>query len=257
MSFVLLTLISGIVLAVVPVVLVRLLRKKWEMPKGVFWKAGLCLLVIEVFYITLVSNAAPMLPAVITGNPISNTIFFAVFIGLFFELGRYVVLDKVMKYIRSRKEGIYFGICWSALETILLGLMMLLGAYGMQVISSTTDLSSLLPGATTADIEQMKMWSQLAVTMAKNPILALTPILERVSGMIVDVALTLLMIFGFYRGTTKFVWVAVLLRVLFSASVTYAASKDILTGEAVYLIYASLALILIKELKKLYPAHDR
>jgi|WetSurMetagenome_2_1015567.scaffolds.fasta_scaffold152490_2 uncharacterized membrane protein YhfC len=255
MNFILFSAVSALFLIILPIIVNGRFRKIWQMPKGIFVRAGLALLVIEVFYFTVASNMIAGWPVIVNAHPIVRALCTGLLAGLFYELGRYLVLDKIFKQVRSWREGIYFGFCWSALETVLLGIILVISVSGMQILVSSPDIASKIPEATSADAEQIKILQQEVVTMlGQSPVMALAPVFERVCLMIMDIALSLLMILGFYSGTTKFAWAAVGFRALFMASVMYAGGINVYAGEAMFLVYALLALLLMRQIRKSFPA---
>jgi len=254
MNFIVFSAVSSVLLIVVPAIVASRFRAKWKMPKRMFVKTGIMLLIVEVFYFTVVSNLISFWPEIETIDPVSRALILGLIAGLFFELGRYVVLDKVMKQVRSWREGIYFGFCWGALETVLLGIILLISVFGMQAISVTPDIAATIPNATTAQIDQLKTLQDETLSLMKqSPFLAFSPVLERASLMVIDIALSLLMILGFYRGTTKFAWGAVFLRTLFMASTIYVGSINVVAGEAVFAVYAVIFFLFIKQIRKFFP----
>jgi len=167
------------------------------------------------------------------------------------ELGRFLVLDKMMKGVRTLREGVYFGLGWSGLETALLGMVIVIGVFGVQTLVATTDLSARFPDASKTDIEQIQSFQkQAAELMQGNPLAGLTPLLERGSMLVIDIALTLLILLGLYRGLTSYIWAAAGLRTLFSAALVYAGGLNVYAGEAVFLISGILAWLLARQLKK-------
>ncbi len=254
MNYILFSAVSALLLILVPIIINRRFRKSWKMPKGMFVRAGLSLLVIEVFYFTLASNVLLGFPAVIDSSPIVKSLCAGLLAGLFYELGRYVVLDKLLKQVRTVREGIYFGFCWSAMETVILGIVLLVGVFGMQMLLNTPDISAQLPDATATDIEQIKTLQEDTIqVLAQNPWMAFTTVIERASLIFVDIALSLLMILGFYMGTTGFAWMAVGIRTVFVASVSLAGGINLLAAEGVFVIFALIAFLMIKRITPVFP----
>lgn len=256
MTFLILSCLCGLVLAVTPFWLARFLRAKWKMPKGLFLKAGFALLVIEVIQLAAVGNATSIWPGIVLEwPPYLQAVVFGVLTGLFTELGRFLVLDKMMKKVRDLKEGIYFGLGWSGVSTALIGLIMILGAIGMIVFTTGGDLSARFPEASKADLEQLRTFQKQAEDLMQgNPVFALAPVLERAATGVIDAALTLLILLCYQKVDMKYVWAAVGVRAVFAGLLIYAASLNNLLAEAVFLLCGVLALLLLRQIKNSYSA---
>jgi uncharacterized membrane protein YhfC len=255
-TFIVLCVISGAILITVPFLIARKLRIKWKMPKGLFFRAGLSFLLVEIFYYTVITNLIPSWNNFETLPGIVRSLIIGVIAGLFYELGRFLCLDRFFKKVRSYKEGIYFGLSWNAVETIIFGIFLIFGILAMQMIINTPDLKAALPNAAPADIEQIgQIRDEMLSVVNDNPYLALTTILERAVLMLADIVLSLVMILGFFRGTTKYAWLAVLLRTIFWTSVLFASEINLIAGEAAFAVYGIIAVISIPKIKNLFPAH--
>jgi len=255
MGFLILSCFSGLVMAAAPFWVARALRQRWKMPKGLFFKAGLALLIIEVIHLAAIGNATSLWPQVLEWPLYLQAMVFGAVTGLFTELGRFLVLDRMMKCVRTFKEGIYFGLGWSGVSTALIGLIMVLGVIGMMAFTATEDLASRFPEASKTDIEQLQTFQkQAADLMQGNPIFGLAPLLERASVTIVDIALTLLILLVFQRGSTKYVWAAAGLRSVFAGLLIYTASLSNILAEVAFLVCGLAAFFLIRQIKNSYSA---
>jgi uncharacterized membrane protein YhfC len=255
MTFLIFSCFSGLVLAAAPFWAVRVLRSRWKMPKGLFFKAGISLLIIEVIHMAAVGNATSVWPAVLEWPLYLQALVFGAAAGLVTELGRFLVLDKFMKSVRTFKEGIYFGLGWGGVSTALIGMIMVTGVIGMLSFTTAGDLAARFPDASKSDIEQLQGFQkQAADLMQGNPLFGLAPLFERAATAIIDIALTLLILLALQRGENKFVWAAVGLRALIAGLQIYAVSINIVFAEAVFLICGTVAYFLIVRIKKSYPA---
>jgi len=251
MTFIILACISGIVLAVAPFWASRVLRSRWKMPRGLFFKAGLAMLVIEVIHLAAIGNATSAWPQIMEWPVYLRALVFGVTTGLFVELGRFLVLDKMMKGVRSLKEGIYFGLGWNGLETAMLGIAIVIGIFGAQTLVSTNDLATSFPEASKSDIEQLKTFqNQAAELMRTNAVVGLAPILERGSMMVIDISLTLLILLALARGMTSYIWAAVAFRALFSGVLVLAGDLNGIATEIVPLAFGIMAFLLAWKIRK-------
>lgn len=260
MIFLVLTAVTGIVLFAGTVYFYKKFSKDFGLPKKIFWKAGFFLLLIELFYLTVVGNATSIWPVLLTIGTLQKALLLGLVSGLFFELGKFVILDRVMKDIRSYQQGIFFGFGWQGVETLFLGVLIFLSVFGMQILVNTTDLSAVMPNAGTQEIEQLKTYQQDAKQLLAgnsftngNAFVAMAPLLERGAGMLVDIALSLLMILGLIKGEFKYVWLAVGVRALFVFLLVYLSEFNPILPEAVFVVFGIAAWFGIKKIKAFYP----
>jgi uncharacterized membrane protein YhfC len=256
MLFILLTAVSGIILFIVPMVLAGKFSKRWNIPKRAFWKAGLALLIIEVFQLAVIGNATSTWPSLLEMPLIAKAAIFGIFYGLFYELGRFVVLDKVMKNVRSFRQGFYFALGWSGVETMVLGIAIFVGSIGMMVIINNKDIATSFPNMPPDQIEMMTEYQKQSQELIQgNPLLGLAPVLERSCQFLFDVAVTLILVFSMTKLQPRMVWVAVGLRAFFGGSLIYLGSINLLAGEFVFIVFAVFAYFIIKKIRPMVPAH--
>lgn len=246
--------LSAGALVVVPIALCVKLAKKWNIERKIFWKAGLSLLIIQIFFSTVISNASFLLPE---GQvTFINLALFALISAMTFELGRFFILDKFMKKIRSFLKGVYFGLGWGGIMTIFLGFALILAIFGIDLIVKTEDLSALVPedsGIAAMDIEELK--EQIFSVFFAAPYLGLLPIIERAGWAFIDVALTLLILFGIAGNGSRYIWGAVLFRGLFTFSTAASTAYirvDFALQALITLIFAAAAYFIIRKLKDLF-----
>lgn len=255
MTFLILSGLSGLVLTVATLWIAKDLRLRRKMPKWLFFKAGLALLIIEVIHLAAIGNASSIWPQINSWPTWLMAIVFGTTSGLFTELGRFLVLDKMMKNVRNFKEGVYFGLGWNGVSTAMIGVMLVIGVFGMMAFSTVTDLAAQFPDATAEQMEQLLSFQKQSVElMHGNPLVALMPVVERISVSMMDIALTLLILLCFQIGSYKYVWAAVGLKCGFGALLIYAASINDLLGESVFLVGGILAYFWIRQMRSIkYP----
>lgn len=256
MIFLVLTGLTGIVLILFPVFFARRLRRKWHIEKGLFFRAGVSLLFIEIFSTMVAGNGIDLWPR-FTGLPmIAQSVFMGLFSGLFYELGRFVVLDRLMPKIRSFRQGVAFGAGWAGMEMCLLGFALVISIFGMQMLLSTNDFSQAFPTASSDQIKQLSDFRDQATKLVSgNPLLALTPLMERFSLMLFDVAMTLLILFGLTRGESRYTWLAVASRALLIALLFGTGGIHPILTESIFVLFAIGAFFAIRLIQRSYPKH--
>lgn len=237
MNFLLFSAISGAILVATPLYFVRKFRREWKMPKGMFLKAGLALLTIELFHFSVMDSAIATWPQFLDLHFVWQAIILGLSAGLFFELGRFFVLDKLFQKVRDVKRALYFALSWNGLETILFGALMVIGSYGIYLLATTSDITLLFPDASLSELDQAKLYQEQAFELfGMFPLYGLTPLLERAVLLLLDLVLTLLVLMRFQKGENRFVWFAVLGRTVFTALLFASQQFDPLVSIAVLVV---------------------
>lgn len=250
MTFFIVSGIIGVVLMAASVFLALYFRKKWEMPRKLFFRAGLVFLVIEIFHFSVLDSVLSWWPQILDLPQIWRAVIVGVSSALFFELARFFALDKLFRKVRSMREGIYFGLGWSGVSIFVIGLFMAFGAAGFMVVLSHGDVNSLLPNGTAEELEQAQMLRDLGVEMAgKDVWLAALPVLDYGVQFVLSVLLTILILLGFSKGTVQYVWAAIGMEALFITAITYASYFSVLWTGVCLLIFLAIFIKLILTLR--------
>lgn len=187
----------------------------WSQPKGVFLRAGMANILVALFFLAVIDGIASRWTLVSDLDPLLMAFFLGIVGGLFFELWRFFVLDKVFKKVRSLREGVFFAIGWNGVLTFFIGLLLFFGSLATYSFISADDPSVLLP---VEDEETLKLFNeQVSLLTNASPGVSLIPLFERLSLLLVDIVLTLIMLQYFVTANTGFVWRAVGLRACFTA----------------------------------------
>lgn len=225
MAFLVLSAFSGLVLAFGPVYLARRLRQQWNIRKGLFFQAGLALLLLELFHYSVLDSALSHWPQFLEMDIVWQAIILGVATGLFFELGRFFVLDKIFRSVRKLREGLFFGLGWNGVETVLFGLLLIIGSFGIYLLATTPDVSTLFPDATTAQLQEARLYQEQSFELLQTfPLYGLSWILERGALLLLDLAATLMILLRFAEGDNRYVWLAVLTRTVF-VGITFSARQ--------------------------------
>lgn len=242
MLFYIFTAVSGLLLSFGALLGAKKLSEKFQLPRKIFWKAGLMLLILEVFHLAVLGNLTSIWPGLENIPLWQKAALFGLMTGLFFELGRFVVLDKLMPNIRSLKEGLFFGFGWSGVLTFFLGILLLISVAGIHMLATTTDLVKTFPQATPEEIKQIQEYQKQVFDLLQgSPVVALLPLLERATQLLLDMALTLLLLLGFQKGSSRFVWYAVGVRALVGALLILATGYFDIWGELVLVVVGLLS----------------
>lgn len=258
MNFLLVTGSAGILFIFTPLYLARHFSSKFKLPGKIFLKAGFISLAVSFFHFAVVENIVSIWPQISSLILPVKALFFGFLGALFFELGRFVILDKIMKTIRSCKEAIFFSFGWTGSETLFFGLIMFLGVFAIHMLVSQPDIAGLFPNLPVQELEQMKKLKFTAEELIKSPFwFAFSPLFQQASQIVVDVFLTLLVVWGLKQEKMIYIWGAIAFKSFFMASFIYLNNLTMLTKETIFLFqifnavfFTSCALILLHFLKK-------
>jgi uncharacterized membrane protein YhfC len=221
-------------------------------------RAGFALLFIEIFSTLVAGNGISLWPQYADLPVVVRALVMGLFSGLFYELGRFVVLDRLMPKVRSFRQGVAFGMGWAGMEMFFLGFALIVAAFLMNFILINGDISQAFPNATADQLQQLADFKDQATQLVNgNPLVALTPLLERFCLMIFDVAMTLLILFGFTRGESRYTWLAVASRGLLIALLIGAGSINPLLAEPVFVLFAVGAFFVVRWIRRSYPEQLR
>jgi uncharacterized membrane protein YhfC len=253
-TFIVLLYVSAIVLIAAPIFLVKFYGKKWKLSGGIFWKAGLTGLLIDFFILAVLGNASSLWPELWKNSILVNALAVAIVSGLFAELGKFLVLDKIFKQLRSFKEAAFFAMGNVSLVTMIMGIMLIIGAAGMQFMVSSGNLAELVPNADTQEIKNIEeMKRQTIPLMAENPFLALSPVIERGSKAAINLSLTMLILLALVKGETRYVWMAAAMRALITFTGVLIGSLGAPAGDLAYLVLALFSLFAVNQVRIKLP----
>ena len=191
------------------------------------------LIAILVFWVTL--NIDGAFPSFDNLPDLVQALILGFMTGLFSELGKFIILDRMMPAVRNRESGLLFGMGWSGVGIILTGFFLIFGVFGMQNLLNTKDFSTVAPNADQNQIQFLQQsQQQLQQLVSGSPFKAVTPLFESVALFILDMAMTLLIIFGLNIKQTRYVWLAVGIRTVLSTLMLYFTQTGTVPVEFVF-----------------------
>ena len=243
--------LAGFLLILIPLILLTRASKKFSLPRSLFWKVGFYHIVISFLYLGVIGNLGSVWPGFEESPVWIQALVIGIISGLFLELGRFVVLDRFQKKIRDFKSGIFFGLGWSGVNAILLGILAIINSFGLYYLAQTADLKTQFPEISIEQLQILEDAQKQAQAFAQgNPLVGLTPLLENAVFLFVDIALTLLMIMALNKGQNRWVWLAVGIRAVFSGVNFYLLSLNLLWGELAIIGFGILAVLFSLKLKE-------
>jgi len=254
MNVIIATAVSGFVLSVAPLVLVKSLRDRFKIEQSLFLKVGLWFLLIQMFQIVVLGNLSDYFPGLKTLSDILLALIYGLFVGLFVELCRYVLLDRVFKNIRSYKEAVYFGCCWAALTAVIIGFVLFVGSFGLNTVANTNDLSTLVGSTTPDDLEQASIFQAQAKELLAQPAMyGFIPLVERSAFLLFDIALSVLMVLGMNKGVTSYAWAAVFARAAVTSCFYIISGMNEIVPVVLLFMLGSLSLLFVYKVRHGFP----
>jgi uncharacterized membrane protein YhfC len=201
---VLMYLIAAAVMIGLPLLIGRYANRKYKAPWKLFGWGALCFVLVQLVHAPLVyftqGEMFQWIGSMVTGNMATYAVF-AVFLGLlaglFEEVGRYVVFHfKKKEWKLDMKKALMFGAGWGGIESILLGLLMLVSMFAYAGAAPITpdyfqSLNASMNGTLTAE-------DVVAINEEMDAFLNLTPFdllpapIERAGTIMLHIALTLM-----------------------------------------------------------------
>lgn len=250
MLFFIFSLLVGLVLFLAPLIISKRLSQKWQINRKIFWRAGVFHALIMLIYLSVLGNLDAVFPSINNLGEVWQSLIAAAITGLFIELGRFVVLDRFMKNVRSSKEAIYFGFSWAGFYALVIGIFTIINAFGMYYLMNTSNIATQFPQATTEQIQLLEEAKKQSAEDAQNPYMAFAPLIENASLIMIDIAMTILILLAITKPLTRFVWLAVGFKVLANFGSFALANVNIFLSEAILILFAVISYFLIKLLLK-------
>ncbi|MCO5182930.1 MAG: YhfC family intramembrane metalloprotease [Anaerolineae bacterium] len=209
MVYVLLTL-NSLLMIVMPILLGIWLARRYKVGWSLFFLGTLGFVVSQVGHITfnqLILNpfAADTLDVSKTfGRTVFIALLFGLSAGIFEEVTRYIFY-RFMKNARDWEEGVMFGAGWGGVESIILGLLAATTIVNVYIYQSGL-IDSLVPAdqlANNADAIADGV-RQVEELVNSPPWLFLMGALERMLTLVVQIALSILVLQAFVRN--RIIW---------------------------------------------------
>lgn len=242
---------QGILPIIFIVVLITLLVKKSSFSIKPF---GIGILVFVVFLRVLESILHLIIlktnhttSAFFAIHPIAYAIYAALAAGIFEEVGRYVGFRVLLKKFRAWKDGISYGLGHGGIEALLIGTVMSIEAIVIGLLVNKGQLPANLP----ADVQTqlLAMVHQPAYSYALGTF-------ERIIAICIQLALSLLVLFGIKQRKILYLGVAILLHAVvdFMPALYQRHLISLIIVEFVMIVFGICAITFIIRSKNIYDA---
>lgn len=255
MLFILYTFSSGIFLVILSLVIERYFRSSYKISKKIFWQAGLWNLFFSFMAYAVITKIPVIFEGFNTLSPWVQALCLGLISGFSLELGRFVVLDRLMAQVRSFKETVYFGVSWAGLNAFLMGILLIINSFGMYTILPVENFETEFPRASKEQVELLQETQKIISEIISKPAVeALFPFTENLTAFPLSIAFSLLALLAVQKGQTRFVWFGFILHAFLSSLVYFILMNKgenmNIIAQLVMLISSIFALIGIKNLAK-------
>ena len=181
----------------------------------------------------------PQTASLLNNSPALFALYGGLMAGLFEEVGRFLGFRFLLGGLRAWKDGAAYGLGHGGTEAIMIGGLTNLNNffYSLMINSGTfeSSLGTALPASTLAFIKN--------ALISTSPYMFLAGGLERAMALVIQIALSLLVLFAVKSGRYVFLLYAVLVHALldFPAALYQAGRMNIWAVEVMLLVFAGAA----------------
>jgi uncharacterized membrane protein YhfC len=245
--------LNGFLMIAMPIALAIILTRRWKLSWRLWLIGAATFILSQVAHIPFNYLAGSVLsPAFKTVPETSVVIFNAIFLGLsaglFEELFRYGMFRWWAKDARSWRKGVLTGAGHGGIESIILGVLVLI-AYVQLVALRNPAVMAALPAGQAQAVQ-----AQLTAYWSAPWYLTLLGAMERFFTIIVQISFAVIVLQTFTRKQWFWVWLAVLYHAIIDATAVLAVKYvGIYWTEAILAAFALISLAIIFALRQPEP----
>lgn len=245
--------LNSILMVIMPIAVAIVIRRKTGAGWPLFFIGAATFILSQVFHIPFnwIIGRTGWLPADVT--PWLNLIIVAVFYGLsagvFEEGARYLTYRFWAKDARSWSRGMMLGAGHGGIEAIVLGLLLLVNNFTLLIMASSASIMRTVPA------DQQSLILSAAEQVLQTPWYQI-PIgtLERAFAIIAHLALSVMVLQVFLRGSHRWLFLAIGYHALLDAAAVLASQRwGIYVTEGIIGLIALLGLFIIFRLRTPEP----
>jgi uncharacterized membrane protein YhfC len=252
--------LSALLMMALPVGLAIILTNRWKLGWRLWFVGAATFILSQTLHIpflqisTSILNRPPLVAYFLEASTnwlvIFNGVFVGLAAGLFEELFRYGMFRWWAKDARSWRTGILTSAGHGGVEAIIAGALALYGFFQL-VAYRTVDLSTLVP-ASQLELAKAQVSSYWSLPWYD----AFLPVIERLSAIVIQISMAVLVLQTFVRKQWFWVWVAVLYHAVIDFFTVPMAAGYIskYAAEAIVGGFAVLSLAIIFLLRRPEPA---
>ena len=197
--------LNSLLMILIPILLGIFLAWKYKLPWRLFLFGGAAFILAQIFHLPLNALLARFVPGMgVNGSVWVQALILGFTAAITEEFARYSVLRNVLKEARSWKQALMFGAGHGGFEAMILGILAGLTVVNMIALKNNPDLLASAPAEQAAVVTQ-----QVAAFWSASWHLALMGAVERVSALVIQTALAVIVMQVFLRQNKSWLWAAI------------------------------------------------
>jgi len=235
--------ISFLGMIVVPIVLWIYFTRKFALSWKLVLAGGLTFIASQVLHIPLVIGMGSFLQS---ASLLVNAVILGLLAGLFEETARYILYKFILKNTRSWKEGILVGLGHGGTESVLLGILAVVGLITM-IGYRNVDLSTI----PSIPADQLELARQQVEAYWSAPwYLALMGVVERIFAICLHMSLSVMVLYAIAYRKPVWFWLALLWHAFVDAVAVYVGQEvGILAVEGIVAVFAILSVWIVMRMR--------
>ncbi len=235
--------LSALWMFIFPILLGMMLAKKYRLSWQLFLYGGAAFILAQLFHLPLNAILTRIVPGLggADGHVIVQAAVFAFTAAITEELARYSILRNKLKNARSWKAALMYGTGHGGFESMVIGILAGLTFINMLAIQNNPGQLSGLEPDKLAMVQQ-----QLTAYWSATWYESLMGAVERISAMIIQISLAVIVMQVFLRDNKSWLWAAIGWHWLVNAVSVWSLSQfDIVITELIIGVFALTSLMII------------
>ncbi len=197
--------LNALLMLLIPILLGIFLAWKFKLSWRLFLFGGLAFILSQLFHLPLNAILTRVAPGLGPGGAVwVQAIVFGFTAAITEEIARYSILRNNLKEARSWRSALMYGAGHGGFEAMILGILAGLTLVNMIALQHNPDSVAALPADKMALVQE-----QMTTFWAMPWHLALMGAVERVSTLIIQISLAVIVMQAFLKKNKSWLWVAV------------------------------------------------
>jgi len=248
--------INALLMMIIPIILAIVLTRRFKSGWRLIWIGAATFIISQIGHIPFNILLTELFKRGILPSPpenyalVFNAIVLGLSAGLWEELTRWGVYKWWAKDARTWRKGVLLGTGHGGVEAFLLGLLALY-TFAQLLILRQVDISTVVPQ------EQLEIVRQQVQAYWSTPVyLSLLGALERSFTLVIQIALSVIVLQTFTRRQSRWLWLAIGLHAAVDAVSVYVISTwGAIAAEVTVAIFMFICLVLIFLLRQPETEH--
>ena len=245
--------LNALLMILLPILLGIFLARKFKLSWRLFIFGGLAFILSQLFHLPLNAVLTRVIPGLGAGGAVwLQALVFGFTAAITEEIARYSILRNNLKDARSWKSALMYGAGHGGFEAMILGILAGLTLVNMIALQNNPDALAALPADKMALVQE-----QLTAFWAMPWYLALMGVVERISALIIQISLAVIVMQVFLRKNKSWLWLAVGWHWLVDAAAVLSAARfSIPITELIIGVLALTGLMIIFYFRPIEPEEE-